>query len=202
MNKYETKCSPYNKDFIFKDLDIPEIAVQQVRKYCLDYLAEHESETSIDGTLRQENEVILTACPDLKLYFENYNLKLDVCKIMRVFPDSMGWLHADDGENDLAINIGIEGHEDSHVVFYDVYGDYIQTATPEKKEVVRFFKEDVKTVEIARYNLIKPKLFNNKIPHNIFNKLPHRRVAITFRFGFEIDYQMLSGHYLCQYPQR
>lgn len=191
MKKYQPLCSPYNKDFIFKDLDIPESAIQQIRKYCLSYIDTHESETSIDGTLRQNNEKILAACPDLKLYFETYNLNLDICKIMRQFPNQMGWLHADDGENDLAINIGIEGHEDSYVAFYDVYGDYIQTETPGKKEVVRFFEKDVKKVEIARYYLTKPKLFNNKIPHDIFNKLPHRRIVITFRFGFDVDYQKI-----------
>jgi hypothetical protein len=191
MKKYETLCSPYNKDFIFKDLDIPEIAIQQIRKYCLGVIALHESKITIDGTLKLINEEVMHYCPDLKLYFETYNLKIDVCKIMRQFPDQMGWLHADDGENDLAINIGIEGHEDSYVAFYDVYGDYIQTETPGKQEVVRFFKEDVKKVEIARYYLTKPKLFNNKIPHDIFNKLPHRRIVITFRFGFDVDYQKI-----------
>lgn len=191
MKKYETLCSPYNKDFIFKDLDIPEIAIQQIRKYCLGVIALHESKITVDGTLRLINEEVMHYCPDLKLYFETYNLKIDVCKIMRQFPNQMGWLHADDGENDLAINIGIEGHEDSYVTFYDVYGDYIQTETPGKQEVVRFFKEDVKKVEIARYYLTKPKLFNNKIPHDIFNKLPHRRIVITFRFGFDIDYQKI-----------
>lgn len=191
MKKYETLCSPYNKDFIFKDLDIPDAAIQQIRKYCLGVIALHESKITVDGTLRLINEEVMHYCPDLKLYFETYNLKIDVCKIMRQFPNQMGWLHADDGENDLAINIGIEGHEDSYVAFYDVYGDYIQTETPGKQEVVRFFKEDVKKVEIARYYLTKPKLFNNKIPHDIFNKLPHRRIVITFRFGFDIDYQKI-----------
>ena len=191
MKKYETLCSPYNKDFIFKDLDIPESAIQQIRKYCLGVIALHESKITIDGTLKLINEEVMHYCPDLKLYFDTYNLKIDVCKIMRQFPDQMGWLHADDGENDLAINIGIEGHEDSYVAFYDVYGDYIQTETPGKQEVVRFFKEDVKKVEIARYYLTKPKLFNNKIPHDIFNKLPHRRIVITFRFGFDVDYQKI-----------
>ena len=191
MTKYEPLCSSHNKNFIFKDLEIPDAAIQQIRRYCLGVLARHESKITIDGTLRMINEEVMQYCPDLKAYFDRYGLVVDVCKIMRQFPDQMGWLHADDGENDLAINIGIEGHEDSHVAFYDVYGDFIQTETPGKKEVVRFFKEDVQTVEIARYNLIKPKLFNNKIPHNIFNKLPHRRVVITFRFGFEVDHQKI-----------
>lgn len=191
MKKYEPLCSLYNKDFIFKDLDIPEPAMQQIKRYCLGVMALHESKITIDGTLRLINEEVMSYCPDLKAYFDRFDLKLDVCKLMRQFPGQMGWLHADDGENDLALNIGIEGHEDSYVAFYDVYGDYIQTETPGKKEVVRFFKDDVKAVEIARYNLTKPKLFNNKIPHNIFNKLPHRRIVITFRFGFEVDYQKI-----------
>lgn len=191
MEKYIPLCSPYNKDFIFKDLDIPAPAIQQIRKYCLGVLALHESKLTIDGTLRMINKEVLDYCPDLKAYFDRFGLVVDVCKIMRQFPNQMGWLHADDGENDLAINIGIEGHEDSYVAFYDVYGDYIQTATPGKKEVVRFFPEDVKKIEIARYNLIKPKLFNNKIPHDIFNKLPHRRVVITFRFGFDVHHPLI-----------
>lgn len=191
MEKYQPLCSTHNMDFIFKDLEIPEAAVQQIRTYCKLVMARDEDKTSIDGTLRQVNKDVLQACPDLKAYFDRYGLTLDVCKIMRQFPNQTGWLHADDGENDLAINIGIEGHEESYVAFYDVYGDFIQTATPGKKEVVRFFKDNVKTVEIARYNLIKPKLFNNKIPHNIFNKLPHRRVVITFRFGFEVDHEKI-----------
>lgn len=30
---------------------------------------------------------------------------------------------------------------------------------------------------------------NNKMPHDIFNKLPHGRIVITF--GFEVDYQKI-----------
>ena len=184
MQEYKIDCLDKHRNFIYKTPLMAEVELltNELKSFILPII--NTTTLSIDNAVALNFEDLKTNCPRLYAYFDSYNLNCSVAKVLNIPPMTSGWIHADAGDNELALNIGLENAVDNWNIFYKIIGEPEQTnSTPGQGEPWVYFKENnVIAEEIGRYNLETPKLFNNRIPHKVVNNTSARRIVTTFRF--------------------
>jgi hypothetical protein len=189
MQEYKVDCLDKHRNFIYKTPLIAELEslTAELKEFVLPVV--NATTLSIDNAISLDFKELKKNCPRLFEYFDGYNLNCTVAKVLNIPPMTNGWIHADSGNNELALNIGLENAADNWNIFYKIYGLPEQTnSTPGQGEPWIYFKEDkVIAEEIGRYNLETPKMFNNRIPHKVVNNTSARRIVTTFRFSPDPD---------------
>jgi hypothetical protein len=87
-------------------------------------------------------------------------------------------LHIDAGRF-CALNIPIQGTEDTDTIFYETLGD-VQTEYSQRY-VYNLVQSPVK--ELFRHTLLRPVLINNSIPHKVINRKQVDRISLSWSFS-------------------
>jgi hypothetical protein len=184
ITEYTVDCLDKFKDFVFKtpvihDLDL---LTQELKDYVMPIV--NSTTFSIDNAIALDFQELSQRCPRLFAYFRQNNLRCEVSKVLNIPSMTNGWIHADAGIYEIALNIGLENAANNWNVFYKITGLPESTSTtPGQGESWVYFKDgNINVEEIARYNLDTPKFFNVKIPHRVVNNTDSRRIVMTFRF--------------------
>jgi hypothetical protein len=194
MIEYKVDCSDKHRDFMYRTPAINEVDLltEELKLFVLPIV--DIAKLSIDNAVALDFSQLKKNCPRLFEYFDSYNLNCSVAKVLNIPSMTSGWIHSDSGNNELALNIGLENAIDNWNVFYKIIGLPEQTnSTPGQGEPWVYFKEDkVIAEEIGRYNLETPKMFNNRIPHKVVNNTSARRIVTTFRFSPDPDIDKIA----------
>jgi len=90
-----------------------------------------------------------------------------------------------DTDRSCALNIPIEGTENTHTIFYSAGEDIV--LEHDSKRIYDLVKSPVN--EVYRHTLIRPLLINNTTPHEVTNNKNSKRITISWSFQKGVTFE-------------
>lgn len=175
--------------------------IQEVKDYYKNDYYLHKQVQKIvyeqdNGFLKLKIEDILEKCPQLRNWFIVHDIELDYIGYLISGPFyTLEHCHIDTDGTGIGINFPVSGcGKDTETIFYEpdgnVHHQMLDTRTDKTRHVC--YSDNWKV--IARYNLTKPTICINTIPHKFTNYGPGIRISMTVRCTPDtVPYKIMKG---------